>query len=229
LKKSEVESFLFTSDHPTGCVLSIVTPDAQRSMFTYLGAAGQMRPEDVTRECFTDAAVVHVEGYLLFNRELMLAALRSAKEAGALISLDLASFNVVEDAKDILDELIVDFVDILIANEDEAKAYTGHSDEDKALERLSKHVNIAALKLGPRGSRVAHRNQKTIIEPMGSGQAVDTTGAGDLWASGFLYGLVHGYSIKNSGRLASACGYEVCQVMGASIPEDGWERIRKLK
>jgi sugar/nucleoside kinase (ribokinase family) len=146
-----------------------------------------------------------------------------------LISLDLASFNVVEDARDILDDLIADFVDILIANEDEAKAYTGHSDEDKALEMLSQHVDIAALKLGPRGSRVAYQKQKTTIEPMGSGQATDTTGAGDLWASGFLYGLVHGYSIENSGRLASACGYEVCQVMGASIPEDGWERIRKLR
>jgi sugar/nucleoside kinase (ribokinase family) len=229
LKKHELESFLFSSDLPTGCVLSIVTPDAQRSMFTYLGAAGQMHPEDVTPECFADAAVVHLEGYLLFNRELMLTALRSAKDAGALISLDLASFNVVEDARDILDDLIADFVDILIANEDEAKAYSGHSDEDKALEMLSQHVDIAALKLGPKGSRVAYRKQKKIIEPMGSGHALDTTGAGDLWASGFLYGLVHGYSIENSGRLASACGYEVCQVMGASIPEDGWERIRKLK
>jgi sugar/nucleoside kinase (ribokinase family) len=120
-------------------------------------------------------------------------------------------------------------VDILIANEDEAKAYTGHTNEDKALERLSKHADIAALKLGPKGSRVAFKDQKIIIDPMGSGQAVDTTGAGDLWASGFLYGLVHGHSIESSGRLASACGYEVCQVMGASIPEDGWERIRMLK
>jgi sugar/nucleoside kinase (ribokinase family) len=188
-----------------------------------------MRPEDVTPECFADAAIVHVEGYLLFNRDLMMAALRAAKNAGALISLDLASFNVVESARDVLDDLIADFVDILIANEDEAHAYTGFSDEDQSLERLSKHVDIAALKLGPRGSRVAYRNQKTIIAPMGSGQALDTTGAGDLWASGFLYGLVHGYSMENSGRLASACGYEVCQVMGASIPEDGWERIRKLK
>lgn len=229
LKKHDVESYLFSSELPTGCVLSIVTPDAQRSMFTYLGAAGQMRPEDVTPQCFADAAIVHVEGYLLFNRELMLAALQSAKDAGALISLDLASFNVVEEARDILDDLIADYVDILIANEDEAKAYTGNADEDKALATLSRHVDIAALKLGPRGSRVVHRKQKTIIEPMGSGDAVDTTGAGDLWASGFLYGLVHGYSIKNSGRLASACGYEVCQVVGASIPEDGWERIRKLK
>ncbi len=229
LKKHDVESCLFPSDHPTGCVLSIVTPDAQRSMFTYLGAAGQMRPEDITPACFADAAVVHVEGYLLFNRELMLAALKTAKASGAMISLDLASFNVVEDAKDILEELIADFVDILIANEDESLAYTGHSDEDKALQKLSAHVKIAALKLGPRGSRVAYNNRKIIINPMGSGKAIDTTGAGDLWASGFLYGLVHGYSIEKSGQLASACGYEVCQVMGASIPEDGWERIRKLK
>lgn len=229
LKKHDVESFLFSSNSPTGCVLSVITPDAQRSMFTYLGAASQMRPEEVTADCFADAAIVHVEGYLLFNRDLMLAALESAKEADALISLDLASFNVVEEARDILDDLIADFVDILIANEDEARAYTGHADEDKALEVLSRNVNVAVLKLGPRGSIVSHNRRKSIIEPVGTGEALDTTGAGDLWASGFLYGLVNGYSIEKSGRLASACGYEVCQVIGASIPEEGWNRIKKLK
>jgi len=229
LKKHGVEPFLFSSDHPTGRVLSIVTPDAQRSMFTYLGAAGKMQSEEITQDCFAGAAVVHVEGYLLFNRELMLSTLKSAKDSGAVISLDLASFNVVEDARDILEELIADYVDILIANEDEAMAYSGHKDEHKSLEILSKHVEIAVVKLGARGSMVSHQNRKQIIDPTGRCDVIDTTGAGDLWASGFLYGLVHGYSIETSGRLASACGYEVCQVIGASIPEDGWERIRKLK
>ena len=124
-------------------------------------------PKNLTPECFADAAVVHVEGYLLFNRELMLTALRSAKDAGALISLDLASFNVVEDARDILDDLIADFVDILIANEDEAKAYTGHSDEDKALEMLSQHVDIAALKLGPGEAGSLIKSRKQPLSPWG--------------------------------------------------------------
>ena len=229
LKKNNVKPFLFSSTTPTGRVLSLITPDAQRSMFTCLGASAEMQPDEVTTDCFKDAAVVHIEGYLLFNRELMKAVLKSAQDAGAQVSLDLASFNVVEESKDILPDIIKESVDILLANEDEARAYTGYTDEDKALEVLSENVDIAVLKLGPHGSIIAHQDKKIKIDPMGSGGVVDTTGAGDLWASGFLFGLVSGYSFEKSGAIASACGYEVCRVVGADIPEDGWHRIKKLK
>ncbi len=228
LKDSGVEPVLFVSERPTGRVLSVVTPDAQRSMFTFLGAAAELSPDEVTPDCFQDAAVVHVEGYLLYSRELISAVLSSAREAGALVSLDLASFNVVNENKDFLQEIIQEQVDILIANQDEAKAYTGHEDGDNALKTLSEGVEIAALKLGPGGSLISHQGRKTVVKAMGTGYAVDTTGAGDLWASGFLYGLVSGFSVEKSGALASACGYEVCQVVGAGIPEKGWRCIRKL-
>lgn len=229
LNRNHVQSVIFYGKNPTGCVLSVITPDAQRSMFTYLGAASEMRPDEIHADCFQDAAVVHVEGYLLFNRSLMTAVLTAAKNAGARISLDLASFNVVEESKDILDDFIRDYVDILIANEDEARAYTGHADEDAALESLARHAELAVLKIGPRGSRIALNGHRLAVEPHGNGEVpVDTTGAGDLWAAGFLYGLVNGYSLEHSGRLASACGYEVCRVMGAKIPDTGWERINQL-
>ncbi len=229
LNRNHVQSVIFYGKNPTGCVLSVITPDAQRSMFTYLGAASEMRPDEIHMDCFKDAAIVHVEGYLLFNQSLMAAVLSSAKNAGARISLDLASFNVVEESKDILDEIIREYVDILIANEDEARAYSGHSDEDEALEALARHAELAVLKIGPRGSRVAVNGRRIAIAPHGNDDApVDTTGAGDLWAAGFLFGLVNGYSLEHSGRLASACGYEVCQVVGAKIPEQGWARIGKL-
>ncbi len=228
LKKHNVEPLLFMSENPTGRVVSVITPDAQRSMFTHLGAASEMLPEELTPECFRDAAVVHVEGYLLFNRELMMAALKSAKTAGALVSLDLASFNVVEESRDILNDIIEEYIDILIANEDEARAFTGDTDEAKALAKLSENTDIAVLKLGSRGSVVSVEGKITAIPGMGSGSALDTTGAGDLWASGFLFGMVNGYSVEASGMLGSACGYEVCQVIGASIASDGWDRIRKL-
>ena len=126
------------------------------------------------------------------------------------------------------EKIVIDFVDILLANEDEAMAFTGHSDEIKAVSSLSNNTHIAALKVGQRGSYIAHAGKIIKIEPMGPGTAVDTTGAGDLWASGFLYGLVNGYSLEKSGTLGSACGYEVCQVVGANIPEDGWLRIKKI-
>jgi sugar/nucleoside kinase (ribokinase family) len=228
LKNHNVEPVLFTSPSPTGRVLSIITPDAQRSMFTFLGASSETKPEEITPDHFADAAIAHIEGYLLFNESLLLAALKAAKAAHALISLDLASYTVVEASKAILGDVIDEYVDIVIANEDEARAFTGITDEAKALQALAKQSDIAVLKIGKRGSMVSHHGAVTSIGRMGSGEAVDTTGAGDLWASGFLFGLVNGLPIKKCGALASACGYEVCQVVGASIPFDGWERIKRL-
>lgn len=228
LKNNQVEPLLFKSPMPTGRVLSIVTPDAQRTFLTFLGAAAEMSPEEVRSGCFKDAAVVHVEGYLLYNRELIMTVLKEARRAGACVSLDLASFTVVEDSFDMLGEMVAKYVDILIANEDEARAFTGHDDEMKAVEALSEKADLAVLKIGSRGSMVAFEGQVTRIEPLGTGSAVDTTGAGDLWAAGFLYGIVSGFSLEKSGQIGSACGYEVCQVVGAGIPAEGWDRIRSL-
>ncbi|MGD2185634.1 MAG: adenosine kinase, partial [Desulfobacterales bacterium] len=95
LKRHNVEPLLFRSNSPTGRVLSIITPDAQRSMFTFLGASAEMSPQDIYEDCFEDAAIVHIEGYLLFNPDLILKVLKTAKKSGALISLDLPSYNVV--------------------------------------------------------------------------------------------------------------------------------------
>jgi sugar/nucleoside kinase (ribokinase family) len=226
LKKHGVDPFLIASDSPTGRVLSIITPDAQRSMLTYLGASAETSPGEVAAAPLDDAAIVHVEGYLLFNRELILAVLESAKKAGARVSLDLASFNVVEEARDILPDLVARYVDILIANEDESLAYTGIRDETEALEALSRHVDLAVLKLGARGSRIAYKDQRLTVDAHGDGSAVDTTGAGDLWAAGFLYGLVHRMPLAQSGDLGSRCGRAVCQVVGANIPADEWQTIR---
>jgi len=228
LINSNVDPVLFSSDLPTGRVLSVITPDAQRSMLTFLGASSETQAEEITPECFYNTAVVHIEGYLLFNRKLMLAVLKAAKDAGALVSLDLASFTVVEQSKDILEKLVVDYVDILIANEDESIAYTGIDDDIDAVKALALNVDMAVLKVGEKGSYIAKGSDIIKVEPMGNGDAVDTTGAGDLWAAGFLYGFVNGYPLKQCGELGSACGYEVCQVMGAHIPEQGWKRIKKI-
>jgi sugar/nucleoside kinase (ribokinase family) len=228
LVANNVEPRLFVSPSATGRVLSIITPDAQRSMFTFLGASAETKPEEILAEQFKGAALVHIEGYLLFNETLIRAALAAAKKAGALVSLDLASFTVVEASKGILEDLVHDYVDILIANEDEARVFTGHNDEMKALEMLAKKADTAVVKVGKRGSHIVHKGKKASIGILGDGSAVDTTGAGDLWASGFLYGLVNGYSFDKAGQIGAACGYEVCQVVGAQIPDEGWKRIRKF-
>ncbi len=226
--KCNVEPLVSVSTSPTGKVLSVITPDAQRSMFTFLGASTELAPESIAADMFDKTAIAIIEGYLLFNQKLIFAALEAAKAAGCMIALDLASFEVVNASKDILFDIIQDFVDILIANEDEARAYTGFDDELKAVEALSKHVSYAVLKVGARGSYVSHQNAVTKIPVQKGLPPIDTTGAGDLWAAGFLFGIAHGFSIEKSGRIASACGYEVCQVMGAQIPDEAWERIKKL-
>jgi sugar/nucleoside kinase (ribokinase family) len=228
LGKQNVDPALLRSDSPTGRVLSVITPDAQRTMFTYLGASAETRPEEITAGSFADAAVVHVEGYLLFNPALIQTVLDAAKEAGALISMDLASFTVVEQSLMLLEKLVANYVDILIANEDEACAFSGQSDEELALSALAGKANIAVLKVGHRGSRISHAGETIHIPPLGDSPALDTTGAGDLWAAGFLFGLVNGYPLEKCGQLGSACGYEVCRVIGANIPDEGWNRIRKL-
>jgi len=225
---SRVEPYISMSDSPTGKVLSVITPDAQRSMFTFLGASTELDPESITPGLFQKTAISMIEGYLLFNRTLMSAALKAAKEAGSLIALDLASFEVVNASKDILFDLVRDHVDILIANEDEARAYTGYKNEKKAVEALSQDVTYAVLKVGAKGSYVSYQNKIIKIPAQKGLPPIDTTGAGDLWAAGFLFGIAHGFSIEKSGRIASACGYEVCRVMGAHIPEEAWLRIRKL-
>jgi sugar/nucleoside kinase (ribokinase family) len=226
LHRQQVEPVLFGSDSPTGRVLSIITPDAQRSMLTDLGASGELLPEEMEIDCFKDAAIVHIEGYLLFNRELIQAVMTSARAAGAKISLDLASYTVVEASADLLPDLIHQYVDILIANEDEARAYTGLDDEQQALSAMAAQSELAVLKLGARGSCIANGNYRCTIQPYGDGTAIDTTGAGDLWASGFFYGLLNGFPLPASGRLASICGHAVCQEVGANIPDMKWKTIR---
>ena len=228
VRNHQVEPVLFTSGTPTGHVLSIITPDAQRSMLTYLGASAETLPAEITPELFSGVALVHLEGYLLFNKELMMAALDAARASGAKISLDLASFTVVEASLPYLRPIIEEYVDIVIANEDEARAYTGYADEEKAIAILAGQADVAVVKIGKRGSLVACGGEVVRIEAIVDGSAVDTTGAGDLWASGFLYGLMRGFPIDKCGRLGSACGYEVCKTIGAVIPESGWQRIRAM-
>lgn len=225
LSRHGVETLLVKATTPTGRVLSLITPDSQRTMLTYLGASAEMVRDEIPPENFQGCAVALIEGYLVYNRDLFAYAMQSAHQAGARIALDLASFTVVEENHQDLKSIVHQYVDILIANEDEARAFTGHKDEADALRALASQAHLAVLKLGARGSLIACGDQVITVPALGEGGVVDTTGAGDLWASGFLYGLLQGLPLDRCGRLASLCGYEVCRVVGASIPEEGWQRI----
>jgi sugar/nucleoside kinase (ribokinase family) len=226
LKKAGVEDRIKGSSDATGHVLSVVTPDTQRTMFTHLGAAAGLSPVDIKEEDIADAAMVHLEGYLLFNRPVVERVLDLARKAGAKVSLDLASFEVVGICRDLIDELFEKkWIDIVIANEDEAKAYTGLG-ESESLEILAQKAPLAVVKVGKDGAHLA-RGKERLHVGAHRVTALDTTGAGDLWAAGFLYGLNHGLSLENSAHLGSKIGSEVVQVLGAVIPDPGWQRIHE--
>lgn len=206
---------------PNARCLSLITPDGERTMRTDLGAAMTLAPEEITVADFADAAHVHIEGYLLFNRALALAVLKAAKAAGCTVSLDLASFEVVGAAQAILPDLLRDYVDIVFANEDEARAFTGLGEAyEQMVEQLAQLCAIAVVKLGKDGSLIRSAGVTHRIAPQYVEHPLDTTGAGDIWAAGFLYGYLNGKDLPACGRLGSLLGAEVVQVLGATVPEE---------
>jgi sugar/nucleoside kinase (ribokinase family) len=213
-------------DVPTGRCLGLITPDSERTMRTDLGAAATLDPEEITAADFADCRHVHLEGYLLFNELLIRRILHLAREEGCTVSLDLASFEVVRATASILPDLLRDYVDIVFANEDEAAAFPGGGAPEAALAVLSQLCTVAAVKLGPDGSLI-RRGNETVRIPALKANAVDTTGAGDLWAAGFLAGFFADLPLDACGRLGSLAGAEVVQVTGAAIPEDRWHHLRQ--
>jgi sugar/nucleoside kinase (ribokinase family) len=210
-----------------GC-LSLVTPDSQRTMRTYLGAAVTLSPSEISVADFQDCRHAHLEGYLLFNPELATHILKCAHQAGCSVSLDLASFEVVHAAKPILQDLLRQYVDVVFSNEDEAKAFTGQTtDFQKMSLELAEYCSIAVVKIGKEGSYIASGKSVTTIQPVPVPQALDTTGAGDAWAAGFLYGWLSGKSLAESGAWGSLLGAEVVQVLGPRIPSHRWQAILK--
>jgi sugar/nucleoside kinase (ribokinase family) len=215
---------LHQSDTATGRVLSIITPDAQRTLMTYLGAAAELNPDEISKADFEGYDLAHIEGYLLFNTPFAMKALELAKECNCKVSLDLSSFEVVNIFKDQLPEILEKYVDIIIANEDESHAYTGTTPPE-SLEIFSKMAEMAIVKLGKDGVSIAYEGQKYFAEgnPV---KAVDTTGAGDLWASGFIYGLTQGWKVDQAARLGNKTGAAVVQVIGATVPEEQYQSIK---
>ena len=223
--KNGVTSHLIKSDSSTGRVVSLITPDAQRTMFTFLGASAEVSTENLKGANFIDCGIVHIEGYLAFNEPVFRLVLELAKAAGALVSLDLASFEVVQFKNDLLKEVIPKYVDILIANEDEAAAYCDKGlNEEEMLEFLSKEADIAVLKIGSRGSMINKLGEVTRVNAV-KVDAIDTTGAGDLWAAGFLFGLSKQKKISICGEMGSIVASEVVKVIGAEIDDNRWDFI----
>ncbi len=213
---------------PNGRCLSMVTPDGQRTMRTHLGAAMTLSPDEITAEDFQGARHAHIEGYLLFNPALADKVARTARAAGCTLSLELASFEVVNVARDWILAQLKEGVHVVFANEDEIRALfeDNTSSYDTLAKKLASYGTIAAVKMGKDGAWIASGGALHRIAPVPVAQVVDTTGAGDAWAAGFLYGYLRGRSLPAAGAIGSLLGAETVQHLGPSIPDLHWPRVR---
>mgnify|MGYP000926518190 FL=1 len=208
----------------TGCAVALVSKDGERTFATYLGAAIELRAELLRKELFQGYDYFHIEGYLIVNNDLIRKAIELAKQEGLKVSIDFASYNVVEENLDFLKE-ICKSVDIIFANEQEAKAFTNKEAED-SIEEISQICEIAVVKIGKKGSLIKSGDKKVIIGKR-ERTCVDTTGAGDMYAAGFLAGLCEGRSLEVCGQMGSILASEVIEVYGAKMDSLTWDRIKK--
>jgi sugar/nucleoside kinase (ribokinase family) len=223
-----VKTNLFVSSLSTGTGLAtgLVSPDGERTFGTYLGAAVELSPDDLSASLFEGYDIAYIEGYLVQNHALVRRAAELCKAAGLTIAIDLASYNVVEANLGFLKEIVRDYVDIIFANEEEAKAFTGKSPLDAAKE-LSGVIKYTIVKIGSKGSYVIGPDKKLIEIGTIGNPCIDSTGAGDLYASGFLYGLSKGLSLDVCGKIAAITSGHVITVYGARMDEELWEKINQ--
>jgi sugar/nucleoside kinase (ribokinase family) len=238
LIQAGVDPHMIHSSQETGRALALVTPDSERTFATFLGAAIELSAEHLEHRGTNDQLPItnghlsvfkgysyfHIEGYLVQNHELIRRAVKLAKEHGLIVSLDMASYNVVEANKEFLLSIIDEYIDIVFANEDEARALTGLEPEE-ALQELSKLVKVAIVKTGSSGSLLKSGDETYTIGVI-EVTPIDTTGAGDLYASGFLYGLSVGLPLKECGELGAVLAGNVIEFMGSKMSAERWEHIK---
>jgi sugar/nucleoside kinase (ribokinase family) len=219
---------------PNARCLALITPDAARTMRTDLGAALTLSPAEITPADFAGVRHAHIEGYLVFNPALADAVLAGARASGATVSLDFASFEVINATRDwLLAQLRAGGLHVVFANEDEIRAlYPENKDNDYAAlaRRLAAESPglVAVVKVGKDGAWIARDGELHRVEPVPADRVIDTNGAGDNFAGGFLHGFLHGWSLPACGRLAAAVGSECVRHSGPAIPPDRWPELRSL-
>lgn len=221
-----IDTHISLGQAETGRVMVFITPDSERTFATYLGASLELSADDLDPAVFSGYDYFHFEGYLAHNRPLVERAAELARKAGCQISFDLASFGVVEANLEFLKHLIKGYVDIVFANEEEARAFTGEEVPRRALLELAKVCDVAVVKVGKEGSLIKNGSCEYKIEAVPA-KAVDTTGAGDLWAAGFYFGLVNEQPLEICGHMASIVASRIVQVIGAKMGEEDWSDIKK--
>ena len=227
-----VRTMLLKSEHSSGRSMVFVSGgNAERTFAVYLGAALDLVPEDLQPAYFQGYDYFHIEGYLVQNQALIRRAVELAHEAGCLISLDMASYNVVESNNAFLHDIVEKYVDIVFANETESKAFTKIAEPRLALDEIARMCRIAVVKVGKDGSWVKSGDETHFIEAWPA-DTIDATGAGDTYAAGFLYAHALGMPLKVCGEVGSIIAAKVVEVIGTKIDIPRWraakEEIRTL-
>ena len=201
----------------TARCLILVTPDAQRTMCTYLGASVQLHPDDLDLDLVAQAKVLYLEGYLWDSEDAkaaFIAAAEVARANGGEVALSLSDAFCVERHRDSFQELVDGHVDILFANEMEITSLYKANSFEEAAEEVRGRCKVAALTRSELGSWILNGSGTHSVKPFHLGPLVDTTGAGDLYAAGFLHGYCQGQAIEACGRLGSLCAGQVVTQLG---------------
>jgi sugar/nucleoside kinase (ribokinase family) len=201
----------------TARCLIFVTPDAQRTMNTYLGASIDLTPDDIDPAAVKAAEITYLEGYLWDQpkaKEAMRKSIHLAHDAGRKVAMSLSDSFCVDRHRAEFLHLVEHHIDILFANEAEITSLYEVQDFDGALQHVRGHVDVAALTRSEKGSVIISGEALHIIDAVKGVKVVDTTGAGDLYASGFLYGFTHGFDLHQAGMLGSLCAAEVIAHIG---------------
>lgn len=203
-------------------ILCLITPDGER---TFLYCHGTYDWNRVAAEHFRKAKWAHFESFLLWEAPTYCElSLRLAREMGVCVSLDLSNFSVVQQHRDKIFEWIGRYVDVLFGNEDEVRILTGLSPEEGCM-KLQEMCSIVVMTKGANGCLIGHRGE--LIEvPAFSAKVVDTTGAGDYFSAGFIYGCLHHYSLVDCARIGHRMGSAITELVGTDLPEEKWDEIR---
>lgn len=226
IKKRGVISHLTRINAPTGRTACLITPDGQRTMRTFLGILSSTKEFTLEQAAFKGIKHFHFAAYQLRNIPLVKQAIAYAKEAKATISIDLASFEIVEDFKKELLEMLKSDIDIVFANEDEARTLLG-LDPEKASLKLATLCDVAVVTTGAKGGHVATNKGKSFHFPAHCNCPIDGTGAGDHFLAGFLHGVLENKPIEICTQYGAAISGRIVRVVGADMPKKAWNNLSK--
>ncbi len=194
----------------------LITPDAQRTMCTYLGASTEFEPNNINYESIKTSKYLYLEGYLWDSelaKQAFIKSAKIAKESNTKIILSLSDSFCVDRHRESFLNLINDFVDILFCNEEELKSLFKTIDLEQCKIKIDYLCELTVITLGEKGSIIVNKNKTKVIKPFLFGKAIDSTGAGDIFAGGFIHGLINNLSLNNCGQIGSICaGHIVTQI-----------------